>query len=239
MVALWQLNPGLAASARRSLPATASAHAAARDLATLLMLGAVAALATSFLPGGLRIPGHAILRGTLPMVLGMSLVPRRSAGAVMSLAAAGTFAALRLGGLGLPNPAACVGVLCLGPAADLALQGTRPGLWVYVRFAAAGLAANVAAFAVRLATGTTAAAPLAARVRTWAPGSGMGGGNRMGGGGMGMHRGALGALPAAGESIDPSWLVALSSFALCGALAGLVCAAIWFRRRPRQPRGAP
>jgi hypothetical protein len=146
---------------------------------------------------------------------------------VMSLAAVVTFGALRFGGAGL-NPAAAVGLVCLGPAIDVALTGARAGWRLYLRFAMAGLVANLIAFAVRMATGAMGIANIAASTagpRTWASGSGMGKG--MGGGrGMGLGGG--------GATVEQFWLPALMSFALCGAIAGLVCAAIWFRARPRQ-----
>jgi hypothetical protein len=228
MDALWQTNLSLGSAARVRLGRSALLGDKAAELACLLTLGVVAAMATTLVPGGFRLPGHAILRGTLPLILGISLVPRRTAGTVMSFAAAATFGALRLGGTGLPNPAAWVGLLCLGPAADVALTGARPGWMLYLRFAAAGLIANLAAFAARMATGPVALAGAGrnpSRVVTWAPGSGMGGGNRMGGGGgRGMHAPAI---------VEQFWPTALLSFAIFGAVAGLVCAIIWFRTRPR------
>lgn len=226
MDALWQTNLSLASAARVRLGRSSRLGDKSAELALLLTLGALAAIATSILPGGLRLPGHAILRGTLPLILGISLVPRRTAGSVMSFAAGATFVALRLGGAGLPNPAAWVGLLCLGPAADIALTGARAGWILYLRFAAAGLAANLAAFAARIATGPMGVAGAArnpSRVVTWAPGSGMGGGNGMGGG-RGMH-------PPA--TVEQFWGTALLSFAIFGAVAGLVCAIIWFRVHPR------
>ena len=146
-----------------------------QELAILIGLGVVAALATSVAASFIRLPGHAILRGTLPLILGVSFVPRRTAGSVMSAAAAATFGALRLGGMGLPNPAAWVGLLCLGPAIDLATASATSGWKLYARFAAAGLLANLVAFAARMALGQ---AIVGAAVRI--PGSG--GGNGLGGG---------------------------------------------------------
>jgi hypothetical protein len=218
MQALWQTNRSLASAARWSLPRRGLAAVGVVELATLVMLGGLAATATSIAVGGLRLPGHAILRGTLPLIFGLSLVPRRTAGTVMSVAAAATFGALRLGGLGLPNPAAWVGLLCLGPAMDLAVAGARRGWRLYARFAAAGLVANLAAFAVRMAT-----TPLGIAVAGRVPGSG---GGRGTGGGNGMGRGS-------GPSVMEFWPLALASFALFGAVAGSVCAMIWFRARPR------
>jgi hypothetical protein len=242
MEALWQTNVRLRDAARwRPSIDTVGSRQVGAELSLLVMLGAVAAVTTCFAPGGWRMPGHAILRGTLPMILGISLAPRRTAGLVMSFAAASTFGALRLGGMGLPNPASCAGLMCLGPAIDVALAGARPGWMLYLRFAVAGLVANLAAFAVRMAVGPMnfAMGGVPRRPITWAPGSGMGGGGGMGtGGGGGMGRGGGQAL-AAQTSVEHFLSTALVSFALFGAVAGLVCAMIWFCARPRTGGDAP
>jgi hypothetical protein len=235
MDALWTANPGLADAARWRLSRSpARAGLSAGEIVALIDLGIIAALLTCLPLAGLRIPGHAILRGALPMILGISLVPRRSSGSIMSLAAAATFVFMQGLGPGAPNVAAWAGLLCLGPAADFALAGAKPGWTLYARCALAGLAANLVSFAIRLATGPkfVALATAATGGRTWAPGSGMGGGRGMGGGGgMGGGRGL-------GLPVENFWLPALVSFAVCGAVAGLVCAAIWFRIRPRQDGSA-
>jgi hypothetical protein len=111
---------------------------------------------------------------------------------------------------------------------------------LYLRFAAAGLVANLSAFAVRMAVGpmNVAMGGVPRRPITWAPGSGLGGGGGMGtGGGGGMGRGGGHALAAG--SVEHFWSTALVSFAFFGALAGLVCAMIWFRARPRTSGDAP
>jgi hypothetical protein len=229
MQALWQSNGELLSAARwRSTRGAGGLDSRVAELAILATLGALAAIATTVHPTVLRLPGNAILRGTLPLILGISLVPRRTAGGVMSLAAAATFGVLRWGGLGLPNAAALVGLLCLGPAIDVALHGAHAGWRLYARFAIAGFVANMISFGVRVATFATPA-------RTWAPGSGMGGGRGMGPGGdrgMGMGDAAVQA------GVEQFWPVAMLSFAVFGAVAGLVCAMIWFRARPRQPGDA-
>jgi hypothetical protein len=234
MTSLWQANRSLASAARWSVAPLAPARSAALELAALIGLGVLAAIATTVVPGGWRIPGHAILRGTLPLVLGISLVPRRSAGAVMSLAAAGAFAAMRLGGAALPPVPAWTGLLCLGPAIDLALAGAKPGWLLYLRFALAGVLANLAAFGVRMVDGPISGATTIAAnapARTWAPGSGMGGGGGMGmGGGTGRGRAAMNA---AQTTVEQFWGTALASFVLCGAVAGLIAAVLWFRASPR------
>jgi hypothetical protein len=218
MDALWQTRPGLADAARWGGGRAAADRSRATDLALLFTLGCLAALATTFAMGGWRIPGHAILRGTLPFILGVSLAPRRTAGSAMSLAAAVTFAALRLAGLGLPHMAAMGGVLCLGPAIDVALTGATSGWRLYARLALAGLVANLAAFAVRMAGPAAALAGSGRR--------GMGDGT---GGGRGLAS-------TAGAPVEDFWLAALASFALCGAIAGLACAALWFRAHPSTDR---
>jgi hypothetical protein len=231
MNALWTANYGLAGAARWQLPKSPGARISTTELVALVDLGIIAALAASVPIPWFRIPGHAILRGTLPLILGVSLVPRRTSGSIMSLAAAATCLVMRGVGTGVPNPAAWVGLLCLGPAVDVALSGAKAGWTLYLRFAMAGMAASVAAFAVRIAMGPVGAVAMTAagagRGRTWAPGSGMGGGGMGGGRGVGL-----------GAPIEDFWLPALASFALCGAIAGFLCAAIWFRARPRQDRSA-
>ena len=233
MEALWQTNFNLAEAARwPGVLGSRQTRTRVTELAILIALGVVAAIATTVAPGGLRIPGHAILRGTFPLILGISLVPRRSAGTTMSLAAAAAFLVLRIGGLGLPNPASGVGLLALGPAADVALAGATGGWVLYLRLAAAGLIANLIAFGVRIAT-----SPLLAHV----PGSGQGGGGGrgMGGGngmGMGKGNGMGGGRGLGAGAVQDFWPTALVSFALCGAIAGLLCAMLWFRAAPRSTR---
>ena len=87
MQTIWTVNPPLARSARWTLVRRDQRASDALAVSLLIGIGVLAALATSV--AGLRIPvpGHAILRGTLPLVLGISLVPRRASGSVMSLAA--------------------------------------------------------------------------------------------------------------------------------------------------------
>ncbi len=65
-----------------------AAGLSAVELACLLACGAAAAAAIGCLHLSLRVPGHAILRGALPMAMGLALVPRRSAGIVMAVGAA-------------------------------------------------------------------------------------------------------------------------------------------------------
>lgn len=197
---LWTANPSLARASRwwalhghaENRPVTA------RELAILVSLGIVAALATS--AGNLRIPlpGHAILRGTLPLVLGISLVPRRGSGTMMSMTAVIFLAAMRLFGAGHLNPAAATGLACLGPALDLAFTNARPGWRIYALAALAGAGANLIAFAVRL-------------------------------GAAAWFEETFG-----GRGFLAFWPVALASFVVFGAVAGMLSGVAWFRANPGQ-----
>ncbi len=195
---LWTANPALAKASRwwTSLRPTNNRATTARELAILMSLGVVAAVATSAGNLGISLPGHAILRGTLPLVLGISLVPRRGSGTVMSMAAVITLAGMRLTGAGQLNLAAATGLACLGPALDVAFAVVRPGWRIYVLAAMAGAAANLVAFAVRFGSAA------------WL-------------GEAGVGRGFL-----------SFWPVALVSFVLFGAAAGMISALAWFRTNP-------
>jgi hypothetical protein len=134
------------------------------ELALLVAAGALAAAAVAFIPLQLRIPGHAILKAALPVVLGVALVPRGFAGTIAGIAAAATSGLFLAAGVGNLQPAAVASLLAIGPAIDLAMTGARSaGPALYLRFAAAGMLANVLAFAVRW--GTAAAGFEAARPR--------------------------------------------------------------------------
>jgi hypothetical protein len=174
------------------------------EIACLLGCGILAAVAIGFGNQIIRgVPGHAILRGVLPIALGMALVPRRSAGITMSLSAGLTAAFMGWQGIGRFQPAAVLGVVLLGPVLDAALTGRPQGWRLYARFIAAGTIANLLAFATRFGLAYVG----------WQAGGGGGGG----GGG--------------GRVFMSFWSWALGSFLLCGALAGLISAAIWFRLR--------
>jgi hypothetical protein len=121
-----------------------------RELAILLIAGALATLAVATLSMGLQVPGSSILRAALPIILGVALVPRRLAGSVTAVGAALTSITLMATGLAALQPASLTSLLALGPAIDLALaRGVRGGPWLYLRFGSAGLVANTLAFFVR------------------------------------------------------------------------------------------
>lgn len=140
-------------AARRLWPLErASERLTGVELATLLLAGALAAVAVAAITLSLRVPGHAILRGTLPIVFGFALVPRRGAGCIMAVGAAAAALGLHAVGFGNWQPAPAVALLSLGPAIDIAMLGSgSAGWWLYTRFALAGVLANSLAFFVRMA----------------------------------------------------------------------------------------
>ena len=132
------------------LPAwSQQARISTAELALLLACGALAAVAVGMLQMRIALPGHAILRAVIPMALGLAMVPRRSAGTVMSCGAAMTALAMQAVSVGNFQPAALLGVLALGPVLDAVLVGRPTGWRLYARFSAGGALANLAAFAVR------------------------------------------------------------------------------------------
>lgn len=194
---------------------TAADRATSRELALLFACGSLAALAVCTVHLSFRVPGHAILRAVFPMAAGIALVPRRSAGLVMAVGALLATVGLRIGNVGEIQSAAFVSLVAFGPLLDLALAGAPIGWKLYARFAAAGAAANLIAFAVRYALAFFIA-------------RGSGGGNGTGGG--------FGAGLGGGHDFLSFWPLALVSFTLCGAVAGLVSAAVWFRLRADSAR---
>lgn len=178
----------------------------AGELAVLGGLGALAAWATVGVQLRLGVPGHAILRGVLPMALGLSLVPRRGAGSIMGLGAGLTAAGLALGQIAPLRPAEVVGVTAIGPLLDVLTARGGRGWRLYAQFLGAGLTANLLAFVVRYTL-----ARLGVQV----------------GGGAGRVAGGWGA---AGGGLFPAFAQhALLSYALCGAAAGLVSGLACFR----------
>jgi hypothetical protein len=194
---------GLKASSRLPL-VSRSAGITSAELACLLVCGAMAALAVGLLHLQIRVPGHAILRGAFPMAMGLALVPRRGAGIMMAIAAGITATAMSAAQVGNFPATSMLSVLALGPILDLALLGPSIGWKLYARFAAAGAVANLLAFGLKLAG-------LSLGIETVGGGSGGGGGGRL------LEFGTF----------------ALLSFLICGALAGLIGAAAWFRSSPR------
>ncbi len=199
--------------ASRLPPLTRTGDLAAAEIGTLLLLGAAAALATTFLKSPLRIPGSAILWSIFPTALAVALVRRRGAGTLVSIAALATTLGLGFGGGRLPGAGATARLLLAGPLLDVALASARSGWRLYAGFVLAGLVGNLGAFLAR--AGLSA---LLLHGAGYGPHHGGGGGGGLGGGaGMG------------GRGLR----YALLTYAVCGLVAGLLSAAAWFRLRPR------
>ena len=209
MINAFAEKPSLRVASR--LPAIArTANVSVAELACLFVCGGLAAIAIGLLHPAIRVPGHAILRGALPMAMGLALVPRRSAGIIMAIGAGVTSVAMSAAHLDVFPATSMLSVLALGPVLDLALLGQSVGWKLYFRFAAAGAVANLLAFALRMA-----GLQLGIETGGGDGGGGGGGGNGMGGGGGG------------GQLMTFGWM-ALASFLICGALAGLISGAVWF-----------
>lgn len=187
-------KPGLQISSR--LPTLAEeSRVSAKEIAVLLACGTLAAAAVGLVRLRMGLPGHAILRAVLPMAIGFALVPRRGGGSVMAFGAGIMAAVMSIAQVGSFQPAALLSVLLLGPILDLALLGKPQGWQLYARFVAAGAAANLFAYVLKVATVQ------------------------------------LGWSVSGGRNFLSFGMGALGSFIACGALAGLVSAAICFRAR--------
>ena len=190
---ILSVHPGLAGNSRLLPLVREGQSSQIAAMAVLVGAGVTATLATVFLDFSLRIPGHAILRVVFPMALGLSLAPRRMGGMVMATAALGSVLMIKTGGLVTPGVGALTSLLLIGPFLDAALWRARSGWRLYLAFAVAGLATNLAALTIRAGTKFIgfdhfAARPLAA----W-------------------------------------WFQAVGTYALCGIVAGLLSALVWFR----------
>jgi len=115
----------------------------------LLSCGASSAVAIAFIKLSLGIPGHSIVLAALPMVLGLSLAPRRFSGSLMSIGALGTAWSLtQFGGVRFGS-GAFTSLLLLGPIMDIAMSRARSGWRVYASLIAAGVVTNVLALGSR------------------------------------------------------------------------------------------
>jgi len=196
--AVLSIHPGLANNSRLPALSRPGQRFQTRELLLLLFAGITAALATTFLDFGLRIPGHAIIRAVFPMALGMAAVPRQMAGSIMGVGALATAATVSAGthaGLGV---GALTSLSLTGPFLDFALWRAQKGWRLYLGFALAGLGANLAALAVRAGTKL------------------------------------IGFDSARGRPLAEWWTTAAPSYAICGIVAGLVSAAVWFQLAARR-----
>jgi hypothetical protein len=173
------------------------------ELATLMLMGACAAILTHVVRFRLGIPGSNIVFVAFPVALGFALVPRRGAGTLMAGSALLTTLLLSAGGVRLDGPGAMTSLLVTGPLLDVALARTANARWLYAAFVVSCAVTNALAFVVR------------AVVKVGASGGGRGAG--MGGGG--------------GRPLE-LWLPqAVWTYVLAGVAAGLISAAAWFHFR--------
>lgn len=191
-------DPQLAQASRFPFSQRSSRVLHTVEVMWLLGMGALAGLITANFDFSLRIPGHAIIRGVIPIALGLSLVPRRHAGICIG---GGVILGI-LGGFLLngsfPGTGSFTSVTLLGPVLDQLLRWPyRHGRHLYLCFAVGGLLSNYAALTVRaLQRGSGFDGPHT--VTFW------------------------------------NWLCfALFSYAVCGALAGAISAAIGFQFHTR------
>jgi len=140
---------GLAGAARFPSRARSGQRISAAELLLLLMCGAAAAVTVGYVKLSLRIPGHSIVLSALPMVLGLSLAPRRLAGSVMSAGAIGTAWALSMAGGASFGSGSFVSLLLIGPMMDVAVRHARGGWRVYAALVLSGLATNLLALGSR------------------------------------------------------------------------------------------
>lgn len=146
---LLALHPGLAANSRLPLLARDEQRVRTAEIVILLAAGVCAAWATAFLELRLRIPGHAILRAIFPMALGLALAPRRGGGTIMGTSALASALVIQGGQFASIGLGALTSLTLTGPLLDAALRKARHGWQLLLGFAAAGVASNLLALAVR------------------------------------------------------------------------------------------
>jgi hypothetical protein len=150
MIDKWfSIHDGLAAAGR--IPSAARIHERISTLEILLLLicGSTSALAVELIRLGLRLPGHAIVLAMIPMALGLSLAPRRSAGFIMSAGAFSTEIILSLTGMVHYGSGSFVSLCLLGPIMDLILAKARSGWRLYSGLVLAGFITNLLALSSR------------------------------------------------------------------------------------------
>lgn len=143
------VHDGLLGAGRLPPLARARQRVSAAEWLLLLTCGAAAAAAVGFVKLSLGIPGHSIVLAALPMVFGVSLMPRRFAGSVMSAGALGTAWLLSAGGGASYGAGSFVSLFLIGPMMDVALSRARSGWRVYAALVLSGVATNLLALGSR------------------------------------------------------------------------------------------
>ncbi len=120
------------------------------ELICLLALGSLSMVLVSWWHPQLRIPGSAILRASLPMLIGVAVFPRARSGLLLSLGATLCYGLLLGLGVRVANASAASAVVVFGPLLSTFLT-CRPSTRfpLYLRCALAGGFANGIAYLVR------------------------------------------------------------------------------------------
>jgi hypothetical protein len=147
----FAVHDGLVSAARFPSLVRAGSRISAAELLLLLTCGAAAAAAVAYVKLSLRIPGHSIVLAALPMVLGLSLAPRRLAGSLMSAGAIGTAWLLSAVGGASFGSGSSVSLLLIGPMMDVAVRHARGGWRVYAALVLSGVMTNLLALGSRAA----------------------------------------------------------------------------------------
>ena len=152
MVNDWfAVHEGLVGAARLPSLVRRRGRISTAELLLLLTCGVAAAAAVTYVKLSLRIPGHSIVLAALPMVLGLSLAPRRLAGSVMSAGAIGTAWLLSAVGGASFGSGSSVSLLLIGPMMDVAVRHARSGWRVYTALVLSGVVTNLLALGSRAA----------------------------------------------------------------------------------------
>lgn len=195
---LFGIHDGLATAGRFPSMARIRERISTSEIVMLLLFGAAAAAAVGFIRTGLRFPGNSIILAMLPMVFGLAIAPRRSAGFIMGAGAFGAASMIGMLGLAHYGAGAFVSLCLLGPVMDLALKKANSGRWLYIGLGFAGVCTNLLALASRGSA-------------------------------------KLLGLDVAGMRPFGTWYVqAALTYALCGAIAGLVAAFCFFQLRKKR-----
>jgi hypothetical protein len=144
------VHEGLAGAARFPWRARTRERISAAELLLLLASGIAAAAAVGFAKLRLGIPGHSIVLAALPLAFGLSVAPRRFAGALMSAGALGASVLFTAAGASYGS-GAIVSLSVIGPMMDLALRRALRGWLVYVALMLSGVGANLLALGSRAA----------------------------------------------------------------------------------------
>jgi hypothetical protein len=137
------IHDGLVSSRRLALTAN-PARLGAWELAALGGIGFLTAVLNAYVKPSLGIPGSSIVFVTIPLALGMALVPRKGAGIAIGLSSLASMLLLHKAGAG-----AITSMVATAVFLDLALRNAKSGLRLYTGFVLAGLAGNTVAFFAR------------------------------------------------------------------------------------------